>query len=166
MADIRTEVNPGYATPSFVIHWSAVLGASFVALGTWLFLLALGAAVQGQSGPNTWTAIYHLLSPIIALFIGGMVAARSRLLLSRFDGLLNGAVIWGFTMSVGSLLIGVFGAAFLNAARPVALGLPQGFTWAIAGAILGSLVAAVLGTSSVRQQAGFVGRQVPHEVHP
>ncbi|MGC4115172.1 MAG: hypothetical protein QM765_11300 [Myxococcales bacterium] len=165
MADVRTELNREMSTSSFVIHWSAVLGGSFVALGTWMFLLALGAAIQGDKAPNTWTAIYNLISPIVALFIGGAVAARSRVIGTRFDGLLHGAVIWGFTMSVGALLIGVFGSIFMNFNRPGSLsGVPNGFAWAIAGSILFSLFAALLGTASVRERHTLVGRDVPHEV--
>ncbi|HEY3449677.1 MAG TPA: hypothetical protein VGK67_25205 [Myxococcales bacterium] len=165
MADVRAELNREISTASFVIHWSAVLGGSFVALGTWMFLLALGAAIQGEKSPNTWTAIYNLVAPIIALFIGGAVAARTRTIGARFDGLLHGAVIWGFTMSVGALLIGVFGSIFMNFNRPgAASAMPNGFAWAIAGSILFSLFAALLGTSSVRERHAVVGRDVPHEV--
>lgn len=165
MADIRSGVSREAASPSFVIHWSAVLGGSFVALGCWMFLLALGAAIQGDRGPTTWTAVYSLISPIVALFIGGMVAARSRLLAGRLDGILNGAVIWGFTMSVGALLIGTFGTVFFDAARASPGQVPNGLQWAAAGSILGSLLAALLGTSSARERA-FVSGEEPHEVHP
>ena len=168
MADVRAEHNREIAASSLVIHWSAVLGGSFVALGTWMFLLALGAAIQGSGGPNTWTAIYNLVSPIIALFVGGMVAARSRGVDTRFDGLLHGAVIWGFTMSVGALLIGMFGNVFMNASRPgMERGMPEGFAWAIAGSILFSLFAALLGTASVRERRTLGGRgDVPRQVNP
>lgn len=146
-----------------MIHWSAVLAGSFVALGAWMFLLALGAAIQGNDRPGTWSAIYNLVSPIIALFVGGAVAARSRLITGRFDGLLHGAVIWGFTMAVGGLLNGVFGAVFANPGRTAA-SVPEGFLWAIAGSILGSLIAAPLGTASARtERVGFVAREAPHE---
>ena len=54
-------------------HWGAILGGSFVALGAWITLYALGAAIgiSGTRGPPTaWTSIYVLVVPIIALFIG------------------------------------------------------------------------------------------------
>ncbi len=163
MADVRTEVKREISSSSLVIHWSAVLGGSFVALGTWMFLLALGRAIQGDTGPNAWTVIYNLVSPIIALFIGGSVAARLRSLSTRLDGLLHGAVIWGFTMSVGALLIGVFGNVFMTASAGAAL--PVGISWAVAGSILFSLFAALLGTASVKEPGHVIGRrEVPHEV--
>jgi hypothetical protein len=110
MADVRSELGPDLAACSRTLHWSAVLGGSFTAMGVWLFLLALGAALQSGAGVTAWTAIYNLVSPIIALFFGGLVASRSRLLTSRFDGTLHGVVIWGFTMSIGALLLSCAGS--------------------------------------------------------
>lgn len=162
MADVRSEVNRELAASQMQIHWSAVLGGSFFALGTWMFLLALGAAIQGGGGPTAWTAIYNLVAPIIALFLGGIVAARSRSLSSRFDGMLNGAVIWGFTMSVGALLIGVFGSSF---GRTQGANVPSGFAWAITGSMFGSLIAALLGAASAHEH-GYVGREATRGVNP
>jgi hypothetical protein len=162
MADVRTEVGPDLAAYSRTIHWSAVLGGSFTAMGVWLFLLALGAAIQSGAGVTAWTAVYNLVAPIIALFFGGLVASRSRLLTSRFDGTLHGVVIWGFTMTIGALLLSSMLSVVAAPARAAAL--PSGFNWAIAGSIFGSLIAAVLGAASATHPAG-VRREVARESH-
>lgn len=163
MADVRSEVGPDLAAYSRTIHWSAVLGGSFTAMGVWLFLLSLGAALQSGGGVNTWTAIYNLVSPIIALFFGGLVASRSRLLTSRFDGTLHGVVIWGFTMSIGALLLTNLASLVFSSARTGAATVPSGFSWAITGSILGSLIAAMLGAASTAHPVG-VRREV-RETH-
>ncbi len=163
MAEVRSEVGPDLSAFSRTIHWSAVLGGSFTAMGVWMLLLALGAALQAGAGLNAWTAIYNLVAPIIALFIGGLIASRSRYLATRFDGTLHGVVIWGFTMSLGALLTNLFSLVF-NPARgniPV----PAGFNWAVVGSIFGSLIAAILGAASTTR-AVPVRREVPHESHP
>jgi peptidoglycan/LPS O-acetylase OafA/YrhL len=165
VADIRTESGRELAESSLEIHWSAVLGGSFVAIGVWLFLLSVGAALQGSGGPNAWTAIYQLISPIVALFVGGMVAARSRLSDKRFDGILHGAVIWGFTMSVGILVLSTV-LAVVRIGATQAGRLPTGFGWAIVGAMLGSLIASLLGTSSAMREREMLRRGIPREVHP
>jgi len=164
MADVRTDVSHEMLASSKVIHWGAVLGGSFAAIGAWMFLLALGAAIQSSPGLNAWTAIYNLISPIIALFLGGLVASRSRYLSTRFDGALHGVVIWGFTMFLGALVTNFFGIVFLSSAR-AGVQVPAGFSWAIAGSILGSLIAALLGTAS-HQHVAREERQVPREVNP
>lgn len=137
------------------IYWSAILAGSFIAMGTWLFLLALGAAIGG-AGSITWTALYTLISPIIALFVGTLVAARTGFP-SRGEAILHGVVIWGFTMSISSLLLSVF--APMQAAMQ-----SSGFLWAVAGSILGSLLAAVLGATTAK--ASPQRHHVPREVNP
>lgn len=142
----------------FTIHWGAILGGSFVALGAWMFFLALGSAIGGTQvggASITWTSLYTLVSPILGLFAGGLVAARSSRIETRSDGAFHGVVIWGFAMVLGAILIGSFGAAFIAGAT-ANLRLPTGYSWAIAGAILGSLISAVLGASTVSHRVtGF-----------
>lgn len=136
------------------IHWSAILAGAFTALGCWMFLYALGAAIGGadtKAGPDAWTAIYTLVSPIIAFFIGGLVASRSRGIETKADGALHGVVLWGFGFVIGGLLFSFMGAEVLvhSRANP---NLPAGYFWAVAGAILGSLITAVLGAMAVRER--------------
>lgn len=139
----------------FTLHWSAILAGAFTALGVWMFLYALGAAIGGagaRTGPGAWTAIYTLISPIIAFFIGGLVTARARGVDTKADGAIHGVVLWGFGLVVGGFLLSTMGAEVLvhSGTSP---NLPAGYFWAVAGAILGSLITAVLGGMSVDERA-------------
>jgi hypothetical protein len=142
----------------YTIHWSAILAGSFVALACWIFLYAVGAAIGasgGQGEIGTWTVIYTLVAPIIALFFGGLVVARSSGIISRGDGALHGVIVWGFTTVLGSLILGSLGiAAVLNAQGTA--GIPAGYFWAVAGSIFCSLLAAILGASTLsRKRTGL-----------
>jgi hypothetical protein len=158
-------------------HWGAVLAGAFTALGVWMFLYALGAAIGGeggQQGPDTWTAIYTLISPIIAFFVGGLVAARARGVDTRADGALHGVVLWGFGLVIGGFLLATMGAEVLVHSNANA-NLPSGYFWAVAGAILGSLITAVLGGMTVKEHERIrvggredvsVGGTTRREVYP
>lgn len=152
------------------IRWSTVLSGSFVALGVWLFLYALGAAIGGLAEPahklTAWTAVYVLASPIIGLFCGGLVASRAAGSVNKPAGALHGMVIWGFSMVIGLVVLATLGAAVIFEKGGV--NVPAGYSWAIAGAILGSLITAVAGASlgapSERRARRVVG--TTREVHP
>lgn len=157
----------------YSVHWSDILAGSFVALGVWAFLYALGAAIGmagAEGGPTTWTAIYTLVAPIIAFFLGGLTIARSPVI-DKADGARHGAIMWGFGTVIGGLLLGTLGTAVLVGTQTPA-NLPAGYMWAVAGSILGSLVAAVLGASSVSgKRAATEKREAPpvgsrREVYP
>ena len=155
------------------IHWSVILAGAFTALGCWMFLYALGAAIGGaatKTRPDSWTAIYTLVSPVIAFFLGGLVVARSRGIEDRADGALHGIVVWGFAMVLGSLLLSLMGAEVLVHTRG-AVNLPAGYFWAVAGSILGSLITSVLGSMALPRRVSTVHREelttgVRREVYP
>jgi hypothetical protein len=156
----------------YTVHWSDILAGSFVALGVWAFLYALGAAIGmagAERGPTTWTALYTLVAPIIAFFLGGLTISRSPVI-DKADGARHGAIMWGFGTVIGGLLLGTLGTAVLVGTQTPA-NLPAGYMWAVAGSILGSLVAAVLGASSVgTRRSVSEKREVPvgtrREVYP
>lgn len=162
------------------IHWSVILAGAFTALGIWAFLYALGAAIGGagnNANPTAWTAIYLVCSPVIALFFGGLVAARSHDVVDKGSGLLHGVAIWGFAMIIGLLLLGTIGAAMISSAAGGATmtNYPAGYSWAVAGAILGSLITALIGAMTVSSRRAetttgerkrFVGTPTHREVYP
>src|SRR5688500_18139947 len=99
------------------LSWGAIFGAAFVALGIWVLLyalgLALGLSALEPTSPNSaraagiGTGIWSLIAPLIALFVGGFVAARSSGVLERMVGALHGAVLWGLTTVFGIMVMGV-----------------------------------------------------------
>jgi hypothetical protein len=110
----RIEAVPGIPLK---LSWGAILGGTFVALGVWVLLYALGLALglssvdPGDPGSakaaGIGTGIWSLIAPLIALFVGGMVAARTAGVMDKMGGALHGAVLWGLTTLVGIIVMGM-----------------------------------------------------------
>jgi hypothetical protein len=111
------------------ISWGAVFAGVIVVLAVQLLLSMLGIGIglslispaQGNSpeagnfgiGAGVWWGVSYL----IALFVGGYVAARLAGRLVSWDGALHGILIWAFTLLVTFYLLGtamgsVVGGAF------------------------------------------------------
>jgi hypothetical protein len=117
------------------VSWQAVFAGAVIALAIELLLAVLGLAVgltvvnpgQGGGGANGLglaAAIWWIVSCIISLFIGSYAGARLANVPSRYDGLLQGLVIWGVGVLVS---VWVLGAA--------ATGLVHGVVTALGGTI-------------------------------
>lgn len=97
------------------LSWGAIFGGAVMALGVWVLLYALGLALglsavdagdpaslrKSAIGTGIWSAI----APLIALFIGGIVAGRSAGVTDRLGAALHGGVMWGLTTLAGIYLI-------------------------------------------------------------
>lgn len=110
------------------VSWPALFAAVFVAVAIQLLLSILGVAVglglispvgaAPQAGSlGMGAGIWWFVSTLIALLIGGFVAAWMAGVRSRFDGLLHGIVTWAIvtlvvvyllTTALGGLLGGAF----------------------------------------------------------
>ncbi|KFE65298.1 hypothetical protein [Hyalangium minutum] len=118
----RVEAIPGVP---FKLSWGAIFGGTFVALGVWILLYALGLALGFSSvDPNNpgsaksagiGTGIWSLIAPLIALFVGGLVAARTAGVVDKMGGALHGAVLWGLTTLVGVIVMGMALSSLLGA---------------------------------------------------
>ena len=97
------------------IRWSAVIAGSLLALGLWnLFnLLFIGGALtaidpdelDNANAMAIGTGIGSVLAPLIAMFIGGLVAGR---IASHYDKKVaagHGALVWAITSVVGLLMM-------------------------------------------------------------
>jgi hypothetical protein len=110
----RVEMVP---TAPFKLSWGAILGGTFVALGVWILLYALGLALGLSSvdpanpgsvrSAGIGTGIWSLIAPLIALFVGGMVASRTSGTMDKTGGALHGAVLWGLTTLAGIIVMGM-----------------------------------------------------------
>lgn len=97
------------------MSWGAISGGAVAALAIWLMLYALGLALglsaidpnQPDSARSSgiFTGIWGLIAPLVALFIGGMVASRGAGPATRLGGATHGLVMWGVTTLVGAWLI-------------------------------------------------------------
>jgi len=111
------------------ISWAAIIAGVIMVVAVQLLLSMLGLGVGlGLVSPNTngtpdassfgiGAGLWWLISSLVALALGGYVAAWLGGLTTRFDGLLHGLVTWGIatlltfyllTSAVGGLIGGAF----------------------------------------------------------
>src|SRR5688572_27849864 len=86
------------------LSWGAIFGGAVAAIGVWILLYALGIAMGLSTiNPNNpdsaqasgiFTGIWSLIAPLIALFVGGVVAGRAAGISTRLDGATHGLVMW------------------------------------------------------------------------
>jgi hypothetical protein len=126
MSTTVIEERTSYGTPMLAygerranhhVSWGALFAGAIVALASWILLYAIGLAIglssvdpgdmSSAKVAGIGTGIYSLLSPLIALFCGGMVASRLAGLASHKDGALHGVVVWGLTTLAGLMVIGM-----------------------------------------------------------
>lgn len=97
------------------LSWGSIFGGAVAALGLWLLLYSLGLALGlsamdpndpgSARGAGIFTGVWSLLSPLVALFVGGVVASRGSGVMTRGVGALHGLVMWGVTTLVGAYLL-------------------------------------------------------------
>jgi hypothetical protein len=119
----RIEAVPGMP---FKLSWGAIFGGTFVALGVWVLLYALGLALGLSSvdpadpgsakAAGIGTGIWSLIAPLIALFFGGLVASRAAGGVDVMGGALHGAVLWGLTTLAGVIVMGMALSSLLGTA--------------------------------------------------
>jgi hypothetical protein len=115
----------GYREAGFRMSWGAVFGGAVVTLGLWLLLHTLGLAAglsaidpqdQGSlRGIGIGTGVWSVIAPLLALFVGGFVAAYAAGYFDRTTRLIHGVVVWGLTTILGALLVSMALAATLRA---------------------------------------------------
>jgi hypothetical protein len=142
----------------FHINFRAVIGGTIVALGVWAMLLALGLAVGLTSidpddasslrGSGIFTGIWGLVAPIVAMFIGSMIAARSSGRMNRTGAAVHGAIVWGLTTLMAVWMLGRLTSAVVGGA------VDAGKTAVAAGA---EMVPSVGEASAAARSAGIDG---------
>ncbi|HSP78745.1 MAG TPA: hypothetical protein VLQ93_09465 [Myxococcaceae bacterium] len=144
------------------LSWGAIFGGTFVALGVWVLLYTLGLAIGlsaidqeesigGMLTPGVGTGLWTLITPIIALFVGGLVASRTAGIVDRSAGALHGAVLWGLTTVLAVVLVSWGVRAVVNAA----VGVGRTAVGVAGGAIAGAAQGVVLGGPDVIQALGI-----------
>jgi hypothetical protein len=104
---------PTWTEPPKRVSWGSIFGGAVVALAVWALLYSLGLALGLSSinpqesirGEALFTGIWSVISPLIALFIGGYVAARLAGLFDRTASALHGVVLWGLTFLLGMFAV-------------------------------------------------------------
>lgn len=122
----RTTADPPVDFVGFRLSWGAIWAGMVVSVACQILLALLGLAIGfgawhpgASAGGYGWgAALWFIVSPIVSLFLGGLVAGRLAGILKRVDGVLHGIVMWGLstvlmawlvTSSVGSVLGGAWG---------------------------------------------------------
>jgi hypothetical protein len=117
-------------------RWGPIISGLVIAIGSQLVLSALGAAIglsniAGSGAPRTiagdvgtGVGIWSIISLLISLGIGGWVTARACGPMNRNTALLNGAILWATTLTIGSWLLangvaGTFGVIAANAGEAI-----------------------------------------------
>ncbi len=124
------------------LGWGAIFGGGVAALGIASMLYALGLALglswidpQDPSSlrpTGVFSGIWLVVVSLVALFVGGYVAARGAGVTSRGHGALHGLVMWGLSVVAGAWLIGNVASAVVRSGAAVggaamsAMGDPMG----------------------------------------
>jgi hypothetical protein len=114
------------------VRWGPIIAGLVIALCLQLILSALGTAIGATGIANsgaprtnadnvgTAVGIWSIVSLLISLFLGGLVTSRASGPLNKNTALLNGAVLWAATLTIGAFLVtsgvsGTFGVVASNA---------------------------------------------------
>jgi hypothetical protein len=97
------------------VSWGAVFAGAVAAVGLWMLLYAFGLAIGASTlnvqdagsakATGIFTGVWGAIAPLIALFIGGVVAGRGAGVDRRGDGALHGFVTWGLAAIGGAWLL-------------------------------------------------------------
>lgn len=80
-------------------RWGAIVAGVVVTCASWLVLHAFGVGV-GMSAIGVWS----MVTPILALFAGGLVVSRLAPTPNRFNRMLHGVLVWAVTAIVAALV--------------------------------------------------------------
>jgi hypothetical protein len=100
---LRSQLLDGTRTTSNA-RWGAIFGGVFMAAAIWivlhLFGMGVGLTAIEPNGTSSWraigigTGIWSLISPIIALFVGGLVVSRLAPNPNRLNRAIHGGLVW------------------------------------------------------------------------
>lgn len=109
------------------VRWASVWGGYVVAFAIQLWLTAIGFAIFAPqavravatgsipTGASTGLAIWAGVAALIALFIGGLLAARFAGVVGTMNGIVNGVVLWGLSFTILLVLASLGSAGILGA---------------------------------------------------
>src|SRR6185503_14678302 len=142
------------------VSWGGVFGGVLVALGFLLLMTALGVAVgisaaqpsQADTGAlGAGAGIWAGVSLLVALFIGGWVSTRIGAIFDGTTGFFEGALVWVVSVMLSGIGVLAAGAAqTLSSTFQFGQATPD-VSWVTFGALVLSLLAAVLGAMAGRR---------------
>lgn len=97
------------------LGWSAILAGAAVSIGVWLILHTLGIGIgliaidpddaSTLRGVGIGAGVWSVIAPLIALFIGGLVAGRVAPTINTANAAIHGAVVWSISTIAAILLL-------------------------------------------------------------
>lgn len=111
------------------ISWAAIFGGAIAALALWLLLYTFGVAIglssidPGNFGSvkssGIFTGVWGLVSPLLALFLGGFIAGRMAGVPARSEGAAHGFIVWGLTTLAGAMFLAMALSALMGSVASV-----------------------------------------------
>lgn len=168
MAKIQREVYPSIETAvetvpvtleGVRVSWGGVWSGFLFGMGVLLLLSTLGLAIGisaadigprqdlNASGLGIGAAIWSSVSLLIALFIGGMVAARVGMVFDRTTGMIQGALVWVLAI-LGIIYMAASGISLMTSS---AFSLLSGVTGQVGAAVTGATQLNELASGDVNQ---------------
>ncbi len=155
-----------------LVRWGPIVAGFAATVAILILLGVLGAAIgltAGAAVDPTLSAIWAVISLIVAFFVGGWVCVRTLGIAGTTPTVLNSSIVWAFTLMF-TVFLAALGAAGLLGAMTNLFGAPApgadpgaamaGATawWALAGLILGWIACVVGGLVAQRSEAEVMGR--------
>jgi hypothetical protein len=98
------------------LSWSAIFGGALAALAIWAMLWAFGLAIgltaldanepASLRGTGIFTGVWGIITPLIALFCGGLVVGQASGAIAPRSGALHGLVTWALATVLGAWALG------------------------------------------------------------
>lgn len=133
-------------------RWSGVAGGVLVGASLWLVLHLFGmgaglTAIDPEDAGSMKAAgigagVWSMIAPIIALFVGGMVASRMAPTPSRVNRVIHGALVWAIATLIGVTLVVSIVSRLVSGAATMggnAIGAVAGAATSGAGSAAGAL---------------------------
>jgi hypothetical protein len=156
------------------LGWSAILAGVAVAVGVWLVLHTLGIGIGltaiDPDNPSTLraigigTGVWSAIAPILALFIGGLVAGRMAPTINTANAAIHGAVVWALSGIAALLLLSMAVGSMVQGAASTGAVVARGAVVTI-GSMQGEVTLEQLGLSS-EDLVGPINRRLQAEGAP
>lgn len=108
MSSIPSSNTQSVASAQWLFHWPSVVAGAFVALALFVISVILAracdvditfrnaASTSGETGAIIWGGV----AALICFGIGGLIAGRGAATAGRFNGWLNGLLVWAVAVPV------------------------------------------------------------------
>lgn len=146
-------------------RWGPVFAGFVITLATIIVLGLLGAAVglSIAGGITTAGGIWAAIVWLVALFVGGWLAARLSAVGGPLLGLVQGTLVWAFTLFFALILTALGAAALLGSVIGVIISAASGISPITDTTVLWLSFAALIIGLGVAALGGWIGARSTYE---